>query len=139
GGAASPEAVDALTRSDKRRTHGASPELFLLERMPDYAIASEARVARTFQNIRLFPGMTVLENLIVAQHKTLMAASGYSLGGLLGLARYRAAERKAFDLARAWLEVVGLIERADDPAGDLPYGAQRRLEIARAMCTNPVL
>jgi branched-chain amino acid transport system ATP-binding protein len=132
-------AVAALTRSDKRRTRGATPELFLLERMPDHAIASEARVARTFQNIRLFPGMTVLENLIVAQHKTLMAASDFSLAGLLGLAKYRAAERKAFELAKAWLEVVGLVDRADDPAGELPYGAQRRLEIARAMCTNPVL
>ncbi len=139
GGNVTAESVDALTRTDLRRTHGATPELFLLERMPDHAIASEARVARTFQNIRLFPGMTVLENLIVAQHKTLMAASDYSLGGLLGLAKYRAAEKKAIDLARAWLDVVGLTERADDPAGDLPYGAQRRLEIARAMCTNPVL
>jgi branched-chain amino acid transport system ATP-binding protein len=139
GGNAGADAVAQLTRSDKRRTQGATPELFLLERMPDHAIASEARVARTFQNIRLFPGMTVIENLIVAQHKTLMAASDYSLGGLLGLAKYRAAERKAMELARAWLEVVGLIDRADDPAGDLPYGAQRRLEIARAMCTNPVL
>jgi branched-chain amino acid transport system ATP-binding protein len=139
GGNVEPKAVAALTRSDKRRTRGATPELFLLERMPDHAIASEARVARTFQNIRLFPGMTVLENLIVAQHKTLMAASDFSLAGLLGFAKYRAAERKAFDLAKAWLDVVGLVDRADDPAGDLPYGAQRRLEIARAMCTNPVL
>jgi branched-chain amino acid transport system ATP-binding protein len=128
GKGATPEAIAMLTRSDKRRTHGATPELFLLERMPDHAIASEARVARTFQNIRLFPGMTVLENLIVAQHKTLMEASGWSLGGLLGLARYRAAERKALELARAWLEVAGRV-----------IGAQRRLEIARAMCTNPVL
>ena len=66
-------------------------------------------------------------------------AAAVGLGGLLGLSKYRAAERKAFELAKAWLEVVGLIDRADDPAGDLPYGAQRRLEIARAMCTNPVL
>ncbi len=139
GGKAAPDGVDGLTRSDLRRTFGASPELFLLERMPDHAIAAEARVARTFQNIRLFAGMTVLENLLVAQHKTLMAASDYSLGGLLGRAKYRAAERKAIDLARAWLDVVGHTQRADDPAGDLPYGAQRRLEIARAMCTNPVL
>lgn len=139
GAPAAPGAIDALTRSNKRRTFGAEPELFLLERMADHTVAAEARVARTFQNIRLFPAMTVLENLIVAQHRTLMAASGLSIGGLMGLARYRAAERKALELARAWLEVVGLIERADDPAGDLPYGAQRRLEIARAMCTNPVL
>jgi len=139
GATASPDAVAALTRSDKRRTIGAKPELFLLERMADHAIASEARVARTFQNIRLFSGMTVLENLIVAQHRTLMAASDFSLGGLFGLAKHRAAERKALELAKAWLEVVGLVDRADDPAGELPYGAQRRLEIARAMCTNPVL
>jgi branched-chain amino acid transport system ATP-binding protein len=139
GAGAPAGAIDALTRSDLRRTRGANPELFLLERMPDHEISAQARVARTFQNIRLFPGMTVLENLIVAQHKTLMRASGLSLAGLFGLASYRAAERKAFELARAWLDVVGLADRADDPAGDLPYGAQRRLEIARAMCTNPVL
>jgi branched-chain amino acid transport system ATP-binding protein len=136
---ATPQAIDALTRSDLRRTRGAKPELFLLERMPDHEIAAQARVARTFQNIRLFQGMTVLENLIVAQHKSLMKASGFSLAGLFGAAGYRAAERKSLELARAWLDVVGLIDRADDPAGDLPYGAQRRLEIARAMCTNPTL
>jgi branched-chain amino acid transport system ATP-binding protein len=133
------DAIDRLTSTDQRRTRGATPELFLLERMPDHEIAAQARVARTFQNIRLFPGMTVLENLIVAQHNTLMRASGYSIAGLLGLSFYKAAEARALELARAWLAVVGLIDRADDPAGDLPYGAQRRLEIARAMCTNPVL
>ena len=58
---------------------------------------------------------------------------------MLGFPSYRAAERAAIDKARAWLDRIGLIERADDPAGDLPYGAQRRLEIARAMCTDPVL
>lgn len=139
GGVLAADAVDTLTRSDQRRTHAEKPELFLLERMSDHEIAAEARVARTFQNIRLFPGMTVLENLIVAQHKTLMKASRFSMAGLLGLAGYRAAEKKALDLARAWLEVVNLTDRADTPAGELPYGAQRRLEIARAMCTNPVL
>ena len=139
GGVLAADAVDTLTRSDQRRTQGEKPELFLLERMSDHEIAAEARVARTFQNIRLFPGMTVLENLIVAQHKTLMKASRFSMAGLLGLAGYRAAEKKALDLARAWLEVVNLTDRADTPAGELPYGAQRRLEIARAMCTNPVL
>lgn len=139
GGIAAPDAIDTLTRSDQRRTYGQKPELFLLERMSDHEIASEARVARTFQNIRLFPGMTVLENLIVAQHTTLMRASRFSMAGLLGLATYRAAEKKALDLARAWLDVVNLTDRADMPAGELPYGAQRRLEIARAMCTNPVL
>ena len=120
-------------------TRSASPELFLLERMPDHEIASKARVARTFQNIRLFPGMTVLENLIVAQHKTLMKASGFGIKGLLRMASFVEAEAQALERARAWLEVVGLLGRANDLAGDLPYGAQRRLEIARAMCTEPVL
>jgi branched-chain amino acid transport system ATP-binding protein len=112
---------------------------FLLERMFDYRIAQAARVARTFQNIRLFPAMTVLENLLVAQHNTLMVSSGYTLFGLFGLPVYRKAERAAIDKARHWLDRIGLLERADDPAGDLPYGAQRQLEIARAMCADPVL
>ena len=68
-----------------------------------------------------------------------MLASGYTLLGVLGFPTYAIAERAAIDKARSWLERVGLIERADDPAGDLPYGAQRRLEIARAMCTDPLL
>jgi branched-chain amino acid transport system ATP-binding protein len=113
--------------------------LFLLERMPDFLVAQQARVARTFQNIRLFAGMTVLENLLVAQHNPLMLASGYTVLGLLGLPPYASAERAALDKARNWLERFGLLDRADDPAGELPYGAQRRLEIARAMCTDPVL
>jgi branched-chain amino acid transport system ATP-binding protein len=113
--------------------------VFLLERLPEHEIAARARVARTFQNIRLFGGMTVLENLMVAQHNALMRASGWTLGGLLGLPFFRAAERSAVDRARYWLNKVGLIERADDPAGVLPYGAQRRLEIARALCTHPEL
>jgi branched-chain amino acid transport system ATP-binding protein len=96
-------------------------------------------VARTFQNIRLFPGMSVLENLLVAQHNALMRASGYTLGALLGVGGYAAAERRAIERARYWLERVGLVERADANAGNLPYGAQRRLEIVRAMCTEPVL
>jgi len=107
--------------------------------MPDHEIARDARVARTFQNIRLFAGMTALENLIVAQHKPLMRASAFSLAGLIGAPSYRAAEREASDKAREWLERIGLTARADDPAGALPYGDQRRLEIARAMCAGPVL
>jgi len=111
----------------------------LLERMQGYHIAKYGRVARTFQNVRLFPQMTVLENLIVAQHTVLMRASVFSLAGLLGLGIYRRAERQAIDLARYWLDRVRLIERADLEAGKLPYGSQRRLEIARAMCTRPAL
>ncbi|MGH6788116.1 MAG: ABC transporter ATP-binding protein [Pseudolabrys sp.] len=132
-------ALDALTASDKRSLHQAASALFLLERMPDYLVTQKARVARTFQNIRLFPGMTVLENLMVAQHNPLMMASGFTFLGILGFPSYARAERAAIDKARDWLERIGLIERADDPAGDLPYGAQRRLEVARAMCTDPVL
>ncbi|MDP4025971.1 ABC transporter ATP-binding protein [Methylobacterium sp. NEAU 140] len=111
----------------------------LLERLPNHAVNRTARVARTFQNIRLFPGMTVLENLLVAQHKPLMRASGYTVLGLLGLKTFRDAEAAAIERAKAWLARIDLMERADDPAGALPYGAQRRLEIARAMCTDPVL
>jgi branched-chain amino acid transport system ATP-binding protein len=112
---------------------------YLLERLLDFRIAKLARVARTFQNIRLFPGMTVLENLLIAQHNPLMKASGFTVLGLLGLAVYRNAENAAIDKAKYWLDRVGLLRRADDPAGDLPYGEQRRVEIARAMCTDPVL
>jgi branched-chain amino acid transport system ATP-binding protein len=109
-----------------------------LERLRDVRIA-RAGVVRTFQNIRLFPAMSVLENLVVAQHNVLMRASLYTFGGLVGLKGYRDAEHTAVELARHWLERVGLTERADDPAGSLPYGDQRRLEIARAMCTRPIL
>jgi branched-chain amino acid transport system ATP-binding protein len=112
---------------------------YLLERLPGHSINWHAKVARTFQNIRLFSGMTVLENLLVAQHNPLMLASGFTFLGVLGVGGYRAAERQAIAQATTWLEKIGLMDRADDPAGDLPYGAQRRLEIARAMCTEPVL
>ncbi len=121
-----------------RLVHGDGAE-FLLERLPDFRIAAEARVARTFQNVRLFAGMTVLEQLLVAQHNPLMRASGFSLLGLVGAGAYARAERAAVDRAKGWLDWVGLLDRADDPAGDLPYGAQRRLEVARAMCTGPEL
>jgi branched-chain amino acid transport system ATP-binding protein len=118
--------------------HGGGAE-YLLERMDDFRISSIAKVARTFQNIRLFGGMTVLENLMISHHNRLMRASGYTLAGVLGLRRYRVAESQAIERCKYWLDKVGLIERADDPAGDLAYGAQRRLEIARAMCTEPLL
>jgi branched-chain amino acid transport system ATP-binding protein len=113
-------------------------QLFL-ERLPGYDINWRAKVARTFQNIRLFSGMTVLENLLVAQHNPLMIASGFTFLGVLGVGRYRKAEKEAIERARFWLEKTRLVHRADDPAGDLPYGDQRRLEIARAMCTDPLL
>jgi branched-chain amino acid transport system ATP-binding protein len=154
---------------------------FLLERMDDFRIAELAGVARTFQNIRLFAGMTCLENLMVAQHNWIMHAAGFTLSDLAGLSagkaqgtetgsgaslalhslfhrsneafrdlsaaasavlgfrRFRTAESEAIARARYWLEKVNLIERADHAAGDLSYGDQRRLEIARAMCTGPEL
>jgi branched-chain amino acid transport system ATP-binding protein len=112
---------------------------FLLEQMDGYRISQLAGVARTFQNIRLFSGMSVLENLIVAQHNKLMRASGFTFGGLIGLPGYRRAERAAVEKSRMWLDKVGLTAMADWDAGNLPYGGQRRLEIARAMCTDPVL
>jgi branched-chain amino acid transport system ATP-binding protein len=110
-----------------------------LERLNDFRISKQARVARTFQNIRLFPGMTALENLMVAQHNTLMRASGLTFLGLIGAPGYRAAEQRAIELSKFWLDRINLFDRADDAAGNLPYGDQRRLEIARAMCTEPVL
>ena len=112
---------------------------FMLERMDGFRIAQNAGVARTFQNVRLFPRMTVLENLVIAQHNRLMRASGFTIFGLLGLPGYRKAEKAALDLARYWLDRIGLLAKADMEAGNLAYGDQRRLEIARAMCTEPVL
>ncbi len=124
---------------------------FMLERLDDHVINAAARVARTFQNIRLFQGMTVLENLMVAQHNALTRASGLpsgevlgfgifaTIGAILHVGGYARAEKEALDYARYWLDRVGLLGRADEPAGSLPYGDQRRLEIARAMCTRPLL
>ena len=108
-----------------------------LERLEDFVVAQKARVARTFQNIRLFPAMSVLENLLVAQHNKLMLASGWTIKGLLGLHSYKNEETKAIGLAKYWLDKTNLTKRANDNASDLPYGDQRRLEIARAMCTDP--
>ena len=138
-GVAAPDAVAALTRAGTRQTSTGANDIYLLERMPDHEIAWKAKVARTFQNIRLFSGMTVLENLLVAQHNPLMLASGFTILGILGARSYKAREAAAIDRAKFWLDKIGLMARADDPAGDLPYGDQRRLEIARAMCTEPVL
>jgi branched-chain amino acid transport system ATP-binding protein len=121
----------ALTHKDGRE--------HLLERMDGFRIAQIAGVGRTFQNIRLFGSMTVLENLMVAQHNPLMRASGYTFLGLIGMPSFGRAEREAVDFARYWLDQTKLTDKADWPAGSLPYGDQRRLEIARAMCTRPVV
>src|SRR6476661_7164741 len=130
--------LEQLTDSGQRSLSHGGGGLHLLERMPDYLVTQQARVARTFQNIRLFPGMTVFENMLVAQHNALMVASGYTFLGVFAPHLYGRHEKAAVERARYWLEKTQLIDRADDPAGDLPYGAQRRLEIARAMCTDPV-
>jgi branched-chain amino acid transport system ATP-binding protein len=134
-----PDAVERLTASGRQWEVRGDDAVFLLERMPDHDIAWHAKVARTFQNIRLFGGMTVLENLLVAQHNTLMIASGYTVGGILNLPSYRRAREAAVERAAYWLRQINLLDRADDPAGDLPYGAQRRLEIARSLCAEPHL
>ncbi len=123
-------------RITMNRSNGKS---YLLERIPDFQIAHHAKVARTFQNIRLFSGMTVLENLMIAQHNKLMKDSLFSIGGIFGISSFRKSEKDSVKKATEWLERIDLIDRADDPAADLPYGDQRRLEIARAMCTNPEL
>lgn len=108
-----------------------------LERLSSHELARSAQILRTFQNIRLFPRMTVLENLIVAQHNTLQHASAFSLAGLLGLSRYRDAEERAVSTALALLRRFDLMPQADVPAGALAYGVQRRVEIARAMAAAP--
>ncbi|WP_291001653.1 ABC transporter ATP-binding protein [Hoeflea sp.] len=133
------EKIEALTRTGRQYDDDGDDRVFLLERMPDFEISKRAKVARTFQNIRLFGGMTALENLLVAQHNPLMIASSMTIGGIFNLPGYRKARAEAIDFAAYWLEKTGLIDRADDPAADLPYGAQRRLEIARAMCIRPHL
>ena len=96
-----------------RLTHDNGAEI-RLERLNDFRISKQAKVARTFQNIRLFSGMTVLENLVVAQHNPLMKASGFTFAGLIGLPSYRDAERAAIDKARYWLDRTSLLHRADD-------------------------
>ena len=126
------------TGGTMRLTHDGGNEI-VLERLNDFRISKQAKVARTFQNIRLFPGMTALENLMVAQHNALMRASGLTFLGLIGAPSWRSAEKRAIELAKFWLNRIRLIDRADEAAGNLPYGDQRRLEIARAMCTEPAL
>jgi branched-chain amino acid transport system ATP-binding protein len=109
-----------------------------LEQLDGFRVARHG-LARTFQNVRLFAGMSALENLVIAQHNRLMVASGFSVAGLLGLPAYRRAEAEAVEQAKFWLDRTGLTARADYSAGALAYGEQRKLEIARAMCTEPRL
>jgi branched-chain amino acid transport system ATP-binding protein len=123
----------ALTLSHPRRGE------LRLDAMRSVNVARTAQVVRTFQNIRLFPRMTVLENLMVAQHNTLQQASRFSLAGALNLASYRRSNEQAIDNALTWLERLGVSDVAAKAAGDMPYGVQRRVEIARAMCAGPIL
>ncbi|MBU5376358.1 MAG: ATP-binding cassette domain-containing protein [Pantoea sp.] len=99
-------------------------------------LVNRAGLARTFQNIRLFREMSVIENLLVAQH---MLANRNLLAGIFNTRGYREAESRARDRAFYWLETVDLTPTANRLAGTLSYGQQRRLEIARAMCTQPEL
>ena len=110
-----------------------------LKKFSDFKVAQKAGVARTFQNIRLFPQMSVLENMMVAQHNKLMVASGFSILGLVNSKSYLEKEKDAVKISKYWLDIIGLTDRADDNAGDLPYGDQRKLEIVRAMCIEPHL
>ena len=106
-----------------------------IDGLPGHAIARRG-VVRTFQNVRLFRDMTVVENLLVAQHRHLNRSY---LAGLLKTPAFRHSEREALDAAAAWLERMRLLDVANRPAGTLPYGQQRRLEIARCMMTRPNL
>ncbi|MBF0143164.1 MAG: ATP-binding cassette domain-containing protein [Magnetococcales bacterium] len=97
---------------------------------------ARAGVARTFQHIRLFRELTSLENLLVAQHRRF---GRNILAGLVGSRGFLRAEGRAVALALEWLQRFELETEVDRPAGELSYGQQRRLEIARALCTDPIL
>jgi branched-chain amino acid transport system ATP-binding protein len=110
-----------------------------LDAMRNVDVARVGQVVRTFQNIRLFPRMTVLENLMIAQHNVLQEASRFSIAGALNSRSFRRANDKAIENALTWLERLSVRDMANKPAGDMPYGVQRRVEIARAMCAEPIL
>ena len=103
--------------------------------LPSHVVAQHGLV-RTFQNVRLFKQLTVLENLLVAQHTQV---ENRLLPGLFKLPSYRRSENEARDRAAQWLDFMGLREFANREAGNLAYGHQRRLEIARCMITKPRL
>jgi branched-chain amino acid transport system ATP-binding protein len=102
---------------------------------PPHAI-TKAGVGRTFQNIRLFPQMTALENVLVGMHARLR---GGILGSIFGLPRVRREENEAEEKARELLQFAGLRRVDDELAESLSYGDQRRLEVARALATDPKL
>ncbi len=102
---------------------------------PPHAV-TERGIGRTFQNIRLFQDMTALENVLVGMHSRLR---GGFVGSILGTPRVRHEEAEAEERARELLRYCGLRDRDDDYARNLPYGDQRRLEVARALATQPKL
>ncbi|SMQ24784.1 high-affinity branched-chain amino acid ABC transporter ATP-binding protein LivG [Pantoea agglomerans] len=104
-----------------------------LEGLPGQKIARMG-IVRTFQHVRLFREMTVIENLLVAQHQHLKSGV---FSGLPKTPAFRRSESEALDRAATWLERVGLLDLANRQAGNLAYGQQRRLEIARCMVTRP--
>ena len=103
--------------------------------LPSHKVARHGLV-RTFQNVRLFKNLTVLENLLVAQHQHI---NTNLLSGLFKTPGYRASEDEAQANASQWLDFMGIREYANREAGNLAYGHQRRLEIARCMITQPRL
>ncbi|MCS3456979.1 high-affinity branched-chain amino acid ABC transporter ATP-binding protein LivG [Aeromonas rivuli] len=106
-----------------------------IQGLPGHLIARKG-VVRTFQHVRLFKDMTAVENLLVAQHRHLN--TGF-ISGLFKTPAFRRAEQEGLDQSAFWLEKVGLKDLANRPAGNLAYGQQRRLEIARCMATKPAL
>jgi len=106
-----------------------------LDRLPIHLIARSG-VARTYQNIRLFGQMSAIENLLVAQHSFV---NHHLLSGIFKTAAFRRSEAEALDRAWYWLRFMGLEAIANQEAGTLPYGQQRRLEVARAMASRPRL
>ncbi|MGY0219672.1 high-affinity branched-chain amino acid ABC transporter ATP-binding protein LivG [Endozoicomonadaceae bacterium StTr2] len=103
--------------------------------LPGHKISRKG-IVRTFQHVRLFKDMTVLENLLVAQHRHMNTSL---LAGLFNTPGFRRSEAMALDKAMQWLERVNLLDMANRNAGNLAYGQQRRLEIARCMVTRPDL
>ncbi len=106
-----------------------------IQGLPDYQISRKGMV-RTFQHVRLFNNMTVIENLLVAQHRHV---NTNLISGLFKTASYRHQEERAMARAKYWLDKVNLTKLANREAGNLAYGQQRRLEIARCMVTEPQL
>src|SRR5690606_37655665 len=117
--------TDGAITMDGKAIHG----------MPSHKVARHV-LLRTFQNVRLFKKLTVLENLLVAQHAHITTNL---IHGLLKTHKYRRTAAQVLDKAVQWLEFMGLREHANREAGNLAYGHQRRLEIARCMITSPRL